>query len=80
MTNCTRLGKMMAKMGLFFSASLCRRHAATLLYYGIRNGVKGFLKEHSYIFEGTCFFTKCQQKLHINTVHEVQVFYEDHKI
>ena len=48
MTNCTRLGKMMAKMGLFFSASLCRRHAATLLYYGIRNGVKGFLKEHSY--------------------------------
>jgi hypothetical protein len=26
---------MMAKMGLFFSASLCRRrrHAATLLYY-----------------------------------------------
>ena len=48
MTNCTRLGKMMAKMGLFFSASLCRRHAATLLYYGIRNGLKGFLKEHSY--------------------------------
>jgi hypothetical protein len=43
MTNCTRLGKMMAKMGLFFSASLCRRHAATLLYYGIRNGVRGFL-------------------------------------
>ena len=49
MTNCTRLGKMMAKMGLFFSASLCRRHAATLLYYGIRNGVKGFLKERYYL-------------------------------
>ena len=50
MTNCTRLGKMMAKMGLFFSASLCRRrYAATLLYYGIRNGVKGFLKELSYL-------------------------------
>lgn len=52
MTNCTRLGKMMAKMGLFFSASLCRRrYAATLLYYGIRNGMKGFLKEHSFLTE-----------------------------
>ena len=54
MTNCTRLGKMMAKMGLFFSTSLCRRHAATLLYYGIHNGVKGFLKEYSY-FKASAF-------------------------